>query len=191
MDYVFGDLEVEFPDEGWVAVLNVYRQDGGRAIFPLFPLFTSIRMIQDQVDMVREEMVKSDIEVSSELTIIPCKFESIFQLKPEYWVKPAVEYDQAKRINDFEMLIKRMGMGRILVTPSDLIGERFTLVAAMPVFAHDAEAGVELFMKMSDFVVNERAKNSGIYRCGQIVSLNWTTGEIVQGKVDGYLGGAN
>lgn len=171
------DLLVEFPQEAWVVVLIIYKFDGGKALYPLYPLFTSTKMVCERTEAIKNEINDLEIEVGNELVVIPVKYLRTFELKREYWTKPTIKYSQSSRMDAFTKLLERPAFHELLVTPTELVGSSFTLTATLPVTVND-EAAIELFMKMSDFGVSKRAAHAAIYSIGEPFTLNWQTGEV-------------
>lgn len=171
-------MRVDFVKKGWVVMVAIHRYDGGRAWYPLAPLFTAVKLICDRVAVVKEEVALQNLEVANELVLIPVAFEKAMPLRADYWEKPMVEFTTSHRMDAFCRMLAKPLAYKLLVTPLGLIGGEFGLTAAIPIGKTSFDSDAELFMKMSDYCVNDQAGQYGIYGIEEPLTLNWVTGEL-------------
>lgn len=184
-------MRVDFAKKGWVVMVAIHRYDGGRAWYPLGPVFTAVKMICDRVAAVKEEMALQNLEVANELVLIPVTFEKALPLRPDYWVKPTVKFTTSHRMDAFCRVLANPLAYKLLVTPLGLVGNEFGLTAAIPIGKTSFDADAELFMKMSDYCVNDRAGQYGVYVIEETLTLNWVTGELGKDQERVTLAGLN
>lgn len=176
-------LEPIFPKEGFVVLVFIFKDDTIIGLEALSKLFLSPYEASEQIKKEIIQMVDSKEEITATIApdgvIIPVHFLSLYPLRREYWENPVVHYDIVDRTRLFNEVMKATTEYQLLVTPQyvDEEGIQF-LDVAFPFDDIETMKSVEMFMRTSDQVVDQRAKSAAIYTFGKKQKFNWMSGIV-------------
>src|SRR5258708_24730045 len=110
-------LEPAFPAKAFIVILFLLDGDELVNIFPTYEMFTTLEQastcVTDLVAVLKEEV--PGIEIADVCSLLPMKFSSTYQLKPEYWHNPSIPFTSTERAKLFLPLVTNYDFYQLLI----------------------------------------------------------------------------
>lgn len=181
----FCTLTPDFPEEAFMVFLKPIK--GARPLdpYPMAFIYRTLDEVNEVVtEAVQEIKESAEFNVQQHALLLPVRFESLFEMRREFWQSTSHHYDSLDRLHTFQPVARTPQFFKLLVTPTYLDESgKWHLNATLPLYHPYSTAVIEKFMFNADQSVDERARYSAVYSFGESSHYNWETQEVSAAKI--------
>lgn len=171
----FQSIKINFPEKLYLA-LSWLSVDGNLMLYPHVQVYQTPNMAIKESKIILKGLQQNDYKPENILTLFTLEFIEKIPLHMEYWENPTFKYKHGDRFRTFMNFLKFKKDYKILVAAGDT--DKNILTAPIPFLKNTTAEDVEIFMKSSDWPVDQRSDAFAFYKYRQYANIDVFTKKI-------------